>query len=58
MIAIPGASSVSQLEANAAAADVDLADDEVAALTEQARSFRPPSRSAAIKATVARRFGR
>jgi aryl-alcohol dehydrogenase-like predicted oxidoreductase len=58
VIAIPGASSVAQLEANAAAADVDLADDEVAELTAQARRFRPPARSAAIKAMVAKRFGR
>ena len=58
VIAIPGASSVEQLEKNAAAADVDLADDEVAELTAQARRFRPPARSDAIKAMVARRFGR
>ena len=47
-----------QLEKNAAAADVELADDEVAELTTQARRFRPPARTDAIKAMVARRFGR
>ena len=41
VVAIPGASSVAQLEANAAAADIDLADDEVAELTAQARAFQP-----------------
>jgi aryl-alcohol dehydrogenase-like predicted oxidoreductase len=41
VVAIPGASSVAQVEANAAAADLDLADDEVAELTAQARAFTP-----------------
>ncbi len=38
-IAIPGARTVEQLEANAAAADVDLSDDELARLTEASRPF-------------------
>jgi aryl-alcohol dehydrogenase-like predicted oxidoreductase len=58
VIAIPGASSVEQLERNAAAAEIDLADDEVAELTRQARAFRRPARSEAIKASVARRLHR
>ena len=41
VVAIPGASSVAQVEANAAAADIELADDEVAELTAQARAFQP-----------------
>jgi aryl-alcohol dehydrogenase-like predicted oxidoreductase len=41
VVAIPGASSVAQVEANAAAADIELAEDEVAALTAQARAFQP-----------------
>jgi aryl-alcohol dehydrogenase-like predicted oxidoreductase len=41
VVAIPGASSVAQVEANAAAADIALADDEVAELTAQARAFQP-----------------
>ncbi len=39
-VAIPGARVVSQLEQNAAAADLVLADDELARLTELARPFR------------------
>ena len=39
-IAIPGARTVAQLEQNAAAADLVLADDEVARLTELSRPFR------------------
>lgn len=41
VVAIPGASSLEQLESNAAAADVDLAADEVAALDTAARAFHP-----------------
>ncbi len=39
-VAIPGARTVSQLEQNAAAADLVLSDDEVARLSELARPFR------------------
>jgi aryl-alcohol dehydrogenase-like predicted oxidoreductase len=41
VVAIPGASSVEQVEANAAAADVELADDEHAALRSAAHACRP-----------------
>lgn len=41
VVAIPGASSVAQLERNAAAADLDLADDEDAELTAVAAAFHP-----------------
>ncbi len=41
VIVIPGASSVAQVESNAAAADIDLTEDEVAELTAQARAFQP-----------------
>jgi aryl-alcohol dehydrogenase-like predicted oxidoreductase len=41
VVAIPGASSVAQLEANAAAADLDLSDDEDVRLTEASDRFRP-----------------
>lgn len=58
VIAIPGASSVEQLEKNAAAAEIDLAADEVAALTAEARAFHRPARGQALKASVAARFGR
>src|SRR5689334_17732494 len=41
VVAIPGASSVDQVEANAAAADIQLADDEHAALRSAALGFQP-----------------
>jgi aryl-alcohol dehydrogenase-like predicted oxidoreductase len=43
VVVIPGASSVEQMEFNAAAAELRLADDEQAALTAAARAFRPVS---------------
>jgi aryl-alcohol dehydrogenase-like predicted oxidoreductase len=43
VVVIPGASSVEQLEHNAAAAGITLADDEQAALTAAARAFSPVS---------------
>ncbi len=43
VVVIPGASSVAQVEANAAAADIDLRPDERVALTAAARAFRPVS---------------
>ncbi|MBV8385453.1 MAG: aldo/keto reductase [Acidimicrobiia bacterium] len=41
VVAIPGASSVSQLEKNAAAADIDLTDDEDERLTTASDNFNP-----------------
>jgi aryl-alcohol dehydrogenase-like predicted oxidoreductase len=41
VVAIPGASSVAQLEANAAAADLELTDDEDRTLTEASDRFLP-----------------
>src|SRR4051794_37927235 len=43
VVVIPGASSVEQMEFNAAAAEISLADDEQAALTAAARTFTPVS---------------
>jgi len=43
VVAIPGASSVEQLEFNVAAADIELKADSRDALTEAARPFRPVS---------------
>lgn len=43
VVAIPGASSVEQLEFNVAAADIELSADSLEALTQAARSFRPVS---------------
>ena len=58
VVAIPGASSVEQLEKNAAAAEIDLAADEVAELTAQARAFHRPARSAALKSSLSKRLHR
>ncbi|MEU8139294.1 aldo/keto reductase [Streptodolium elevatio] len=44
VVAIPGASSVEQLEQNVEAAELELAEDEYAALTTQARAFEPDLR--------------
>ena len=60
VVAIPGASSVEQLEANVAAADLELSDDDDARLTDESDRFdadpgrgrrarparRPPGRQA------------
>jgi aryl-alcohol dehydrogenase-like predicted oxidoreductase len=43
VVVIPGASSVEQVEANAAAGELELRADEVAALTAAARAFTPVS---------------
>ncbi|WBB88796.1 aldo/keto reductase [Verrucosispora sp. WMMC514] len=48
VVAIPGASSVEQLERNVAAAEIDLTDDEYAALVNAARAFRPVTGLAAV----------
>jgi aryl-alcohol dehydrogenase-like predicted oxidoreductase len=47
VIAIPGASTVSQLEANAAAADLELSDGEDALLTAASAAFTPKTGLAA-----------
>ena len=44
VVAIPGASSVAQVEANAAAADIELTGDEVGELTAQGRASIPSAR--------------
>lgn len=56
--AIPGASSVEQLERNVAAAEIDLADDECAALRTAAERFRPVTGAAAVPQLVRARLGR
>jgi aryl-alcohol dehydrogenase-like predicted oxidoreductase len=56
--AIPGASSIEQLESNVAAADVDLADDEYEALRAASDRFRPITGRAAIPAMARARFRR
>ncbi len=56
--AIPGASSVEQLEGNVAAAEIELADDEYAALTAASDQFRPLTGRAALPALVRSRVNR
>ncbi|HEY7143923.1 MAG TPA: aldo/keto reductase, partial [Streptosporangiaceae bacterium] len=48
VVAIPGASSVAQLESNVAAAEIDLTGDEYAALQAAADRFQPVTGLAAI----------
>ncbi|MGI8493660.1 MAG: aldo/keto reductase, partial [Acidimicrobiales bacterium] len=48
VVVIPGASSVSQLEFNAAAADLELSEEEDRQLTEASDGFRPEGGAAAI----------
>ena len=58
VVAIPGASSVEQLERNAAAADVDLTDDEYRALNAASDRFRPVAGAAALRGVVRARLRR
>ncbi|HYB86828.1 MAG TPA: aldo/keto reductase [Streptosporangiaceae bacterium] len=56
--AIPGASSVEQLESNAAAADIELADDEFQALAAASDRFSPITGRAALQKIARARLGR
>ena len=56
--AIPGASSVEQLERNAAAADIDLTDGQYQALAAAADRFRPITGRAALPHLARARFSR
>ena len=58
VVVIPGASSVAQLEANVAAADLELTADEDQRLTAASDRFRPKTMPAAIPDLVRARFGR
>ena len=58
VVAIPGASSVAQLEANAAAADITLTDDEMARLTQASDAFRPRRGATAAPQVITRRLKR
>jgi aryl-alcohol dehydrogenase-like predicted oxidoreductase len=57
VVAIPGASSVSQMEHNAAAADLELSEEERAELLAAAESFEPLGRREGIEQVVRQRFG-
>ena len=54
--AIPGASSVEQLESNVAAADIDLTDEEHGALRAAAERFQPVTGRAAVPQLVRSRL--
>jgi aryl-alcohol dehydrogenase-like predicted oxidoreductase len=56
VVAIPGASSLAQLESNVAAAGIDLADDEYQALSTASDRFRPITGPAALPRLVRARF--
>ena len=56
--AIPGASSVEQLESNVAAAEIDLADDEYETLTAVSGRFQPVTGRAAIPKMLRARLRR
>ncbi len=56
VVAIPGASSVAQLEANVAAADVELTEDEYQALHAAATRFQPITGPAVVPRLVRARF--
>lgn len=58
VVAIPGASSVAQLEANAAAADLELSADEIARLTRASDDFHPVKGIAAAPRVIKRRLKR
>jgi len=58
VVAIPGASTVEQLEFNVAAADLELSDESRDALTASARAFHPVSGSRSLIDTVMERMGK
>jgi aryl-alcohol dehydrogenase-like predicted oxidoreductase len=57
VVAIPGASSVSQLESNVAAAEIDLSDAEYQALSTAAEQFQPVTGAAALPRLLRSRLG-
>lgn len=58
VVAIPGASSVEQLEFNVAAADIELSTESRNALTAAARAFKPVSTGRFITDLVKEKLGR
>jgi aryl-alcohol dehydrogenase-like predicted oxidoreductase len=57
VIAIPGASSVEQLEFNVAAADIELSAESHQALTDAALDFHPVPATRFLADTVRERLG-
>ncbi len=58
VVAIPGASSVEQLEFNVAAADIELPPEPRDALTAAARAFRPVSNVRFLTGMIREKLGR
>jgi aryl-alcohol dehydrogenase-like predicted oxidoreductase len=58
VVAIPGASSLTQLESNVAAADLQLSDDEITELTAASDAFHPVRGFAAAPKVIKRRIRR
>jgi aryl-alcohol dehydrogenase-like predicted oxidoreductase len=58
VVAIPGASSVEQLESNVAAAEIELSDQEYSTLRDASSRFRPITGPAALPRLARARFGR
>jgi aryl-alcohol dehydrogenase-like predicted oxidoreductase len=58
VVAIPGASTVAQLESNVAAADISLTDEEYRALTDESSRFTPVTGAAALPRLVRNRLRR
>jgi aryl-alcohol dehydrogenase-like predicted oxidoreductase len=58
VVAIPGASSVEQLEFNVAAADIELSADAHQALTDEARRFEPVSMRRSLTDSIRERLVR
>ncbi len=58
VVAIPGASSIEQLESNAAAAEIDLTDDQYQALQAASARFRPIAGAAALSRLARARLAR
>jgi aryl-alcohol dehydrogenase-like predicted oxidoreductase len=56
VVAIPGASSVEQLESNVAAADIQLTDEQYQTLNEASDRFRPVTGAPAIPGLLRARF--
>src|SRR5262249_41611793 len=58
VVAIPGASTVAQMESNAAAADIDLSDAEYQLLRDASDRFSPVTGPSALPSLVRSRLGR
>jgi aryl-alcohol dehydrogenase-like predicted oxidoreductase len=56
VVVIPGASSIAQVEANAAAADIELTDDEDRALTQASDAYVPLDRKTQISIATSSRL--